>query len=378
MSIYLDNATTAHPRPGEVMAAVQEAFGRYGASPGRGGYSMAADTARAVFETRELIATFFHAPDSDKVIFTPNATYGLNTAIKGVLQPGDHVIISALEHNSVYRPVRFLEQKGIIGLSVVASDQEGYIDMDHLHTLFRTNTRMVVINHGSNVLGTIQPIREIGAMCRERGVIFLVDAAQTAGLVSIDLQEDNIDILVFSGHKKLYGPPGIGGMVLGNDLQIEPLLHGGTGSRSESDQHPEFYPDRLEAGTPNTMGIIGLKGGMQWVQSQGMQTIRDHVNSLTQILINGFRSMEHITLHGPENLHNRLPLVSITIRDKNPAEVALYLDREHGIMSRPGLHCAPLAHKTAGTFPQGTLRFSPGAYNTTHEVERVIAAFGIE
>jgi len=374
MSIYFDNATTSFPKPEQVPAAMCGYLNAFGVTPGRSGHSLSVKVAKEVFETRELIANLFHATDSDRVIFTPNATFGLNTAIKGLLQQGDHVIISAQEHNSVYRPLRHLEHKGGIELSIVSCDQEGYPDLHHLQTLFRPNTRMVIINHGSNVLGTIQPIRQIGAMCRERGVLSLVDAAQTAGLIPIDIQRDHIDIFVFSGHKKLYGPPGIGGMVIGTDLQIEPLLQGGTGSRSESDMHPGFYPDRLEAGTPNTPGIIGLKAGIEWLEYQGMANVYDHVISLTRKLMEGLKSIEGVTIHGPGSTENRLPLLSVTIEGKDPAVVAQHLDSEYGIMTRPGLQCAPLAHKAAGTFPQGTLRFSLGAFNTLQEVERVIAA----
>jgi cysteine desulfurase / selenocysteine lyase len=373
-AVYLDNAATTFPKPKCVVEAITEYLSHFGVSPGRSGHSLSLKAAREVFETRELIAGFFNAPASERVIFTANATQGLNMAIKGVLQPGDHVIISAIEHNSVYRPVRYLEQKGRIDLSVATCDQQGNIDLHELQTLFRSNTRMVMINHGSNVLGTVQPIREIGACCRERGVLFVVDAAQTAGLIPIDLQADYIDILVFSGHKKLYGPPGIGGMVIGTSLQIDPMLHGGTGSRSESDVHPDFYPDRLEAGTPNTLGIIGLKAGIQWVQAQGLDHLRNHTITLTRMLADRLRQMDHITLHGPQIQYNTLPLLSITNKNQNPADVALLLDRDHGILTRPGLHCAPLAHKTAGTFPQGTLRFSFGAFNTAEEVERVVEA----
>jgi cysteine desulfurase / selenocysteine lyase len=373
-AIYLDNGATTFPKPKCVIDAITEYLSHYGASPGRSGHTLSVQVAREVFETRELIAGFFNAPASERVIFTANATQGLNMAIKGVVQPGDHVIIGSMEHNSVYRPVRHLEHRGLIDLSVALCDTQGNIDLHHLKTLFRPNTRMVIVNHGSNVLGTVQPIREIGSICREHEVLFVVDAAQTAGLFPIDLQADHIDILVFSGHKKLYGPPGIGGMVIGSDLQIEPLLHGGTGSRSESDLHPGFYPDRLEAGTPNTLGIIGLKAGIKWVQEQGLDHLRNHTITLTRMLADSLRQMDHITLHGPQNHDHALPLLSITIKEKNPADMALYLDREHGIMTRPGLHCTPLAHKTAGTFPQGTLRFSFGAFNTTEDVTRVAEA----
>jgi cysteine desulfurase / selenocysteine lyase len=374
MSIYFDNATTSFPKPEQVPAAICGYLNAYGVSPGRSGHSLSVRVAKEIFETRELVASLFHAPDAERVVFTPNATFGLNTAIKGLLHRGNHVIISALEHNSVYRPIRHMAHAGTVKLSVAACDQEGYVDLDHLGTLFRPNTQMVVINHGSNVLGSIQPIREIGALCRDRGVSLVVDAAQTAGLIPIDMQLDNIDILVFSGHKKLYGPAGIGGMVLKDDLQIDALMQGGTGSRSESDKHPGFYPDRLEAGTPNTPGIVGLKAGIDWINYQGMDAIHNHVMQLTGKLLEGLQSLRGISIHGPKSLYNRLPLVSITIEGKDPAEVAYHLDCDHGIMTRPGLQCAPLAHKTAGTFPQGTLRFSLGAFNTMQDVERVVEA----
>ncbi len=366
--MYLDNAATTFPKPEPVIRAINDCLRFNGAVPGRSGHSLALKASREVFETRELIATFFNAANSDRVIFTNNATTGLNMAMKGILNKGDHVIISNMEHNSVYRPLRHLEHQGIIELSAATCDETGLIDLNHLITLFRPNTRMVVINHGSNVLGTVQPVNEIGRICRRKNVILLVDAAQTAGFIPIDMKTDRIDILIFSGHKKLYGPQGTGGMVINTEIQIEPLMQGGTGSRSESDIHPGFYPDRLEAGTPNTPGIIGLKAGLTWVMDKGLSAIKEHQLKLTRLLIEGFKQIEGVRVFNPGNWTNRLPIVSIIVKNLNPAEVALKLDTGYGIQTRPGLQCAPLAHKAAGTFPEGTVRLSPGAFNTEKEI----------
>ena len=372
---YFDNAATSFPKPSEVINAINECLTVYGVSPGRSGHSLSVRTAREVFETRELIASFFNLDNSERVIFTANATMAINTAVKGILKKGDHVIISHMEHNSVHRPLMHLKHSRGIDLSVASCDQSGVIDLHHLRTLFRPETRLVVVNHGSNAFGSIQPVREIGAICRDHKVLFLVDAAQTAGYIDIDVVKDNIDILVFSGHKKLMGPQGIGGLVINSGVQIDTLIHGGTGSRSESDTQPGFYPDRLEAGTLNTPGIVGLKAGIKWINENDFDGIRNHQLRLTRLLADHLKQTPGITIYGPEDMENRLPVISVAAKNVNPGEMARRLDKEYGIMTRAGLHCSPLAHKAMGTFPEGTLRLSPGIFNTEQEIALVAEAF---
>ena len=372
MKVYLDNSATSFPKPPAVVQAISDYLNNYGASPGRSAHALSVKAAREVFETRELLAEFFNLDNSERVIFSANATLALNIAIKGVLKQGDHAIISHMEHNSVHRPLKYLERNGIIELSIARCDNAGFIDLEHLKSLFRPNTKLVAIIHGSNVAGTVQPIREIGKLCSQHDAIFLVDAAQTAGFINIDMQQDHIDILAFTGHKKLYGPPGIGGLCINKDIQINTFIHGGSGSHSELDVHPAFYPDRLEAGTPNTVGIIGLKAGLEYVMKKGLQNIRHLQLGLIQHLIRELKNLDNVNVCGPEGIENRLPLVSINIKNMPPSELSQLLDQQYGIMTRSGLHCSPLAHKTIGSFPQGTVRFSIGAFNTEEDINYTI------
>lgn len=374
MKIYLDNAATSFPKPPTVVEAISNYLNHYGASPGRSAHSLSVRAAREVFETRQLVAGFFNLDNSERVIFTANATLGLNIAIKGILKKGDHVIISQMEHNSVYRPLRFLELAGAIELSVAQCDDAGFLNLNHFMTLFKPNTRLVVLIHGSNVSGAVQPIGEAGLICKQNKAILLVDAAQTAGFMPIDMHRDHIDILAFTGHKKLYGPPGIGGLCVGRDIIVESFIHGGSGSRSEFDTHPEIYPDRLEAGTPNAVGIFGLKAGIEFLMSNGLDKIMKQQLELTGLLISELRKLEKIKLYGPLGRENRLPLLSVNIEGIDPGVLSQILDQKYGIMTRPGLHCAPLAHKTIGSFPTGTCRFSIGAFNTEEDIRYAVIA----
>jgi cysteine desulfurase/selenocysteine lyase len=369
MKVYLDNSATSWPKPPSVVKAISEYLTEYGASPGRSGHSFAVKAAREVFETRELLASFFNIPNSERVIFSANATLALNIALKGKLKKGDHVIISHLEHNSVHRPLRFLEHKGIIDLSIIDCDANGNIDLEKFRKSFKTNTKLVVIIHGSNVSGTILPISKIGEICKEKQVLFMIDASQTAGFVPIDMQKQNIDILAFTGHKKLYGPPGIGGLCIKNNILIDTLIHGGSGSKSEFDTHPEIYPDRLEAGTLNSVGIIGLKAGLKYILEKGIENIRKHQTDLINDFITKLKEIDEIILYGPDISDERLPLISLNIKKMIPSEVAEKLDKQFGIMVRSGLHCSPLTHKVIGTFPQGTVRFSFGCFTTDEEIK---------
>lgn len=344
----------------------------FGASPGRSGHHFSVKAAKEVFETRELLASLFNVPSSDRVVFTANATQAINTTLFGILKKGDHVITSHMEHNSVVRPLRHLEQKGIIELSIIDCDKEGYINLETLKNSFRSNTKLVVTIHGSNVTGTIQPVKQIGGICKSKNVLYMVDASQSAGILPIDIQENNIDILAFTGHKELYGPSGIGGLCIKDDIQIESLLHGGTGSKSEIETHPLFYPDRLEAGTINTTGIIGLKAGIHYILEQGMENILKKQVQLTDYFLGKIKEIDGVILYGPTKNEERLPIISLNIKDRMPSDIAFTLDNEFGIMTRAGLHCSPLAHKTIGSFPNGTVRFSLSCFTTQEDIDYTI------
>ena len=374
MRVYLDNSATSWPKPPSVVKAISDYLNEYGGSPGRSGHSFSLRAAREVFETRELIAELFNARSSERVIFTANATHALNIALKGILKKGDHVIITSMEHNSMIRPLRYLENQGLIELSIVNCDSKGSINIENLINCFKPNTKLVATIHGSNVTGTLQPIRQIGNICKNNNVLYLIDAAQSAGFANIDMQQDNIDILAFTGHKKLYGPPGIGGLCINNDIAIETLIHGGTGSKSEMEIHPEFYPDRLEAGTGNTVGVVGLKAGIQFILDKGIDKLRIKQTELTNYFIKQLQEINEVILYGINSDEDRLPIVSMNIKNIIPSDLAFKLDNEFEIMVRAGLHCSPLAHKTIGTFPQGTVRFSIGSFNTEEEINYTIEA----
>jgi len=374
MRVYLDNSATSWPKPPGVLQAINNYLNEYGASPGRSGHKFALRAAREVFETRELIAGLFNARSSERVIFSANATHALNIALKGLLKKGGHVIISHMEHNSVIRPLRYLESQGLIEISIVNCDPKGYINIENFKNCFKPNTKLVVTIHGSNVTGTVQPIRQIGEICKTRNVLYLIDAAQTAGFIPIDMQKDNIDILAFTGHKKLYGPPGIGGLCIKNDIAIDTLIHGGTGSKTEMEMHPEFYPDRLEAGTGNTVGVVGLKAGIQYVLEKGIDNLHIKQLQLLKYFISQLQEMDDVIFYGPGKDEERLSLISININNILPSDIAYKLDNEYEIMVRAGLHCSPLAHKTIRTFPQGTVRFSIGCFNTEEEIKYTVEA----
>jgi cysteine desulfurase family protein len=374
MQIYLDNTATSWPKPKTVVESISEYLNDYGASPGRSGHAMALKAARIVFEARELLSELFNAETSEKVIFSSNATNATNTALKGILKQGDHVIISHMEHNSTIRPLRYLESLGIIELSIIPCDINGIIDMEILKTSFRPNTKIVSVIHGSNIIGTVMPVAEIGKLCRSKGVIFMVDAAQTAGFLPIDVQNLNIDVLSFTGHKKLYGPSGTGGLIIGRNIEIDTLIHGGSGSKSESEIHPDFYPDKLEAGTPNTVGISGLRAGLKFIKSEGQEKIIEHSQQITRYFIDELSKIEELKIIGPGKENNILPVISVTSELFAPEVMAGKLDQEFGIMTRSGLMCSPLGHKALNTFPKGTLRFSPGYFNTMEEINYTVQA----
>jgi cysteine desulfurase family protein len=370
--IYFDNACTTFPKPSTVVDAITDYSLHIGSSPGRSGHRLALQASRLVFQAREDLARLFHIFRSERLIFTSNATDALNLAIMGLLAEGDHVITPSMEHNSVMRPLNHLVTKGIIDLSIVPCSKEGYIELDVLKKSIRKSTRLIAVNHASNVTGTIAPLEEIGRIAGE--IPFLVDAAQSAGALPIDVGAWNIDLLAFTGHKSLYGPQGTGGLFIGEGIDLKPLRLGGTGSKSESWDHPDFLPDRYECGTPNTLGITGLGAGVRFILDQGVGKIRDHEIALTRTLLEGLQDTEGITVYGPANPHQQTATVSINVQGKEPSEVGYRLDREFGIMTRVGLHCNPAAHRTIGTFPSGTVRLSMAYLNTQGEVNQVIEA----
>jgi len=374
--IYLDNSATSWPKPPEVKKAIVKFIEEVGANPGRSGHLLSIEAARILYETREALATLFHVKDPLRIIFTLNATESINLALKGLLKPGDHVITSSLEHNSVMRPLRALEQSGV-ELSVISCSEKGSLDPAELKKRIKTNTRMIVLNHASNVIGTVLPIQEVGHIARDHDLLFLVDAAQTAGAYPIDAEESKIDLLAFTGHKSLYGPQGTGGLVIGNRInerELTPLKQGGTGSRSEFEEQPEFLPDRFESGTPNGVGIAGLLAGVQFVSRRGIKSIRRHEMTLFEKLAEGLNDIPQVTLYGSQIGAERIATLSFTIAGLPPSEVALRLERKFKVLCRPGLHCAPSAHRTIGTFPEGTVRLSIGAFNTEEDIRKTIDA----
>jgi len=376
--IYFDNAATSWPKPPGVAEAMVHFLDEVGANPGRAAHRRAIESGRILYDAREAVCELFHAPDPLRVVFGSNVTEALNLALKGLLRPGDHVVTSSMEHNSMMRPLRALEQKGV-QVTVAQCSPQGVLDPAEVAAAVRPNTKLVALNHASNVVGTLLPVAEAGAICRQRDLLLLADAAQTGGAYPIDVQADQIDLLAFTGHKSLGGPMGTGGLIVGqrvDETQMEPLIRGGTGSRSEHEVQPDFLPDMCESGTPNVVGLAGLAVGVRWVLERGVEVIRAHEVALAQPLIHGLSRIDGVTVYGTLDPELQTATVSFNIAGMEPSEVGLRLDDDYGIMCRVGLHCAPTAHKTLGTFPDGTVRFGLSAFNTMDEVEAALAAVG--
>jgi len=375
--IYLDYAATSWPKPKEVMRAMSDFMEYSGGNPGRSGHRLSISAARIVFNAREAVANLFHVTDPLRVIFTANVTHALNLALYGLLKPGDHVVTSSIEHNSVMRPLRALEKQGI-KLTVVQCKMEGCLDLDLWRAAVTPGTRLVVVTHASNVMGTVLPVKEIAAIAHQAGALILVDSAQTAGVIPIDQPDMGIDLLAFTGHKGLYGPTGTGGLVIGEGVdtsQLQPVVRGGTGSRSEFEEQPDMLPDKYESGTANSVGIAGLGAGVRWIQSIGVESIRAREVELNELLLSGLKNIPGITVYGPSDPEKRTAVVSCRVAGQNVSEVGLRMDDEFGILCRVGLHCAPSAHKTIGTFPEGTIRLAPGIFTSPEDIRTVIAAF---
>ena len=377
--IYFDNPATTWPKPSQVKEAMNRFMEEVGANPGRSGHFRSIDAARIVFETREALSVLFRVKDSSRIVFTLNATESINLALKGLLKPGDHVITSSMEHNSVMRPLRYLEKKGV-ELTVAPCLDDGTLHAEEVERRIQSHTKMVVLNHASNVTGTLLPIEEVGLIARKYNLLFLVDAAQTAGAYPIDIEKGGIDLLAFTGHKSLYGPQGTGGLVIGERIkekEMVPLKQGGTGSRSEFEEQPNFLPDCFESGTPNGVGLAGLLAGVQFVLGRGVEKIRRSEMALVNKLIRGLGNIPRVKLYGPELQEHRVATVSLTFSHLTPSDGASRLEKEFGILCRPGLHCAPAAHHTLGTFPEGTIRFGLSAFNTEAEIETAIQAVSL-
>ena len=371
--IYLDQASTTYPKPECVAKAVYEYMTGNGSNINRGCYENAYDTEEVVLETRELLCELLDGPDCKNVVFTKNVTESLNVVLKGFLKPGDHVLVSSMEHNAVMRPIRQLEKNGVEFDRVPCSEQ-GELKLQSMEALLRQNTKAVVMMHASNVCGTILPLKEVGAFCKTHGLKFIADCAQTAGTMPISMKEMNIDILCFTGHKGLYGPQGIGGFILQEEMisAMTPLLSGGTGSISHTEEIPEFMPDRFEPGTMNLPGIFGLNSALGWINEVGIENIYNKERILTRLFLEEIGKLdpkgEKIKLVGKKTEEGRTAVVSIQTPGRDVSEVAYLLDKNYGIMTRVGLHCAPSAHQTLGTYPTGTVRFSFGYFNTEEEV----------
>jgi cysteine desulfurase family protein len=374
--IYLDNAATSWPKPPQVAAAMQHFLAHVGATPGRSGHRLSVEAGRTVLDARDAIAELLGMRDPLRVAFMANATEALNTVLLGFPVSGEHVIVSGLEHNSVMRPLSELSRRGITH-TVLPHSADGSLDPDEIRKAVRPGTILLAVNHASNVTGRVLPVREAGRIARELGLHFLVDAAQTAGCIPIDMELDCIDFLAFTGHKSLLGPQGTGGLALADRIapsRLRMLKTGGTGSRSEHTSHPEFLPDRFEAGTPNAVGLAGLAAGIRHVLDAGVENIRLSEERLVDRLAAGLASIEGIRVHGLAPLGQRTGTLSFTLHGVPVSDLALRLDEEHEILCRAGLQCAPLAHRTIGTFPDGTVRFSVCPFNTPEQIDEAIAA----
>lgn len=373
--IYLDNASTSFPKAPTVATAMSDYITNRGININRGSYALAYDVEDIIYTTRQRLNTLFNGHDPSHVIFTQNVTMSLNMVIKGLLKAGDHVLVSSMEHNAVMRPLTQLLDKGIT-FDTIPCDSTGSIQMDSIEPLIRPNTVALIINHASNVCGTIQPLESIGSICKTHNLQFIVDAAQTAGVIPIDVKVCHIDALCFTGHKGLLGPQGIGGIILTKEMaqNLTPLIAGGTGSFSHLETLPTHMPDAFESGTLNLPGIIGLNEGLSYIESQGMENIHNHELALTQAFLEGLQSIDVVNIVGKQDIQDRTAVVSITIDSMDPASIAYELESTYHIMTRVGLHCAPRAHQTLGTYPEGTVRFSFGYANTHEDVESALSA----
>lgn len=373
-SIYLDNAATSHPKPEAVYRAVEQCL-RDGGSPGRGSHHQALAAERLVFETRELLGQLIGVESAERIIFTANATLALNQALFGLLQSGDRVVTTGMEHNAVMRPLKALQDRGVAVATVAAAPLTGRVDVAELkRECLAGSTRMLAVNHCSNVSGTLQQIEQLGPWCRQQGILFLVDAAQSVGSFPLDVQASAIDLLAAPGHKGLMGPQGTGFLYVRTGLELEPLIYGGTGGQSHSERQPLDLPQALESGTCNLPGIAGLNAALKFLLEVGVEQIGMHEQQLMLRLQQGLEKFPGISLYGPECGMQRGAVASFTLAGRDPAEIGFFLDRQRHIATRVGLHCAPMAHRSLGSYPVGTVRVSPGYFTSSADIDAFLEA----
>ncbi len=375
--IYLDNAATAWPKPDNVYKFMDEFYRQTGVNPGRSGYDKAIEAGNILENLRNRLTKYFGGDEEfpERLCFGYNATDALNLIIQGLLSSGDHVVTTNLEHNSVIRPINHLVRDGGVEATYVPFNGQGFVEPDDIKKAIKKNTRLVIVNHGSNVIGTIQPVAEIGAVCQEMGVTFAIDSSQTAGVIPINMKQMNIDVLAFTGHKALLGSTGIGGMCVRKHVDIAQTRSGGTGVRSAYPYHLEEYPYRMEYGTPNMVGVAALWAGQDYIEQQGMDNIYAHELKLARKLVDGFKQIEGVTMYCCNSLDNHLSTVSVNLEGMEAGDVGIFLDGDYNIATRTGLHCAPLVHKQLGTVEMhGMVRFSIGAFNTEAHVDAAINA----
>ena len=373
--IYLDNGATSFPKPEEVYVAMDRFFRRAGVNPGRSGYDLCIEAGELLEDTRALLSKFFHGTDPNRLVFGYNSTDALNLIVWGMLQDGDHAISTTLEHNSVLRPLWHVARDKGVDVDYLPFDSRGFVDPNDFRKKFRPNTRLVIVNHGSNVIGTVQPVAEIGRLCRERGIPFAIDASQTAGKIPVDMEAMNLDVVAFTGHKSLMGPTGIGGLCVREGIEIRHTRAGGTGVRSAVRPHLDEYPYRLEYGTPNILGIAGLAAGVRWIEQQGLAAIEAHEMKLTKQLRDGLRDIPGVTLYCQDDLANHIGVLAFNVAGLEAADTGTMLDVDYNIACRTGLHCAPLVHEQLGTDKiHGAVRFGIGPFNTEEHILTAIAA----
>ncbi|TDA69882.1 MAG: aminotransferase class V-fold PLP-dependent enzyme [Clostridia bacterium] len=367
--VYLDNAATSYPKPEAVYQAVYDYMRLVGASAGRGSYQRALEADEVVYRARVALARLFNVRDAARIVFTANATESLNLAIKGMLGPGNHVVTTSMEHNAVWRCLKVLESERGVAVTAVPSAADGSLDPGLLEEAIRPSTRLIIVNHASNVTGTIMPVREIGEIAYRYDIPLLVDAAQTAGVLAIDVEEEHIDLLAFTGHKGLLGPTGTGGLYILEGINPRPLKEGGTGSESRLERQPDTLPERYEAGTLNVAGLAGLEAGVKFILQEGVERIRAREEELTAYALEVLLGIEGVTIYGPRDPARQVGVISFNLEDTGPEEVGYVLDEMCGIMVRVGLHCAPLAHRTIGTLERGTVRVGLGYFNTREDID---------
>jgi len=371
--IYLDNAATTYPKPEKVYDAIMDCMKNYCANPGRAGHKLAMRAAREIYDARENIAKLFNVDNPMNIVFTNNATDSLNLAIKGVVKRGDHIITTSMEHNSVIRPIKALEKQGIES-TIVQCNKEGFLNIEELEKAIKPNTKLIVTTHASNVVGTLVDIKQVGEVAKEHNILYLVDASQTAGVYDINVVDINVDMIAAPGHKCLLGPQGTGILYIRDGLIVDILKEGGTGSKSEDLFQPELLPDKYEAGTHNTPGIVGLNEGIKFILEKGIDNIRAHEEELCKYMLEKLEEVPNIIIYGTKDSKKRAAVIAINIGNMDSGEITFLLDSEYQIATRSGIHCSPLAHQTLGTLEQGVVRFSLGYFNTKTEIDEAIKA----